>query len=120
MSAKGLLLAFAGGLAIDLITGLPLGTTPLALMPVCFLGVIGRSSIYVNNLWLPVLLVAIATPLDGWLMLLIRQLRGLPVDWQGATTAGHPACVGAERDPHHDRRTPAAALRSRARVEAMA
>lgn len=81
--SEGLILAFAGGLLIDLIAGLPLGTTPLALMPVCFLGVIGRSSIYVNNIWLPMLLVAIATPIEGFLMVMIRQLRGVPVDWQG-------------------------------------
>jgi rod shape-determining protein MreD len=83
--SEGLVLAFAGGLTIDLIAGLPLGTTPLALMPVCFLGVVGRSSVYVNNVWLPMLLVAIATPIEGLLTLLIRDLRGVPVDWQGAT-----------------------------------
>ncbi len=84
--SEGLVLAFIGGLTLDIVAGLPLGATPLALMPVCFLGIIGRSSIYVNNIWLPLLLVALATPLQGWLMLLIRQVRGLPVDWAAATT----------------------------------
>lgn len=83
---EGLLLAFAGGLALDIVAGLPLGSSPLALMPLCFLGLVGRSSIYVNNLWLPTLLVALGTPLDGMLMLFIRQLRGTPVDWLGAAT----------------------------------
>ncbi len=82
---EGLVLAFAAGLAIDVVAGLPLGTSPLALMPLCFLAVIGRNSVYVNNLWLPVLLVAVATPFEGWLMLFMRQLHGVPVDWGGAT-----------------------------------
>lgn len=83
---EGLILAFLAGLAIDVIAGLPLGSSPLALMPLCFLAVIGRKSVYVNNLWLPVLLVALATPLEGWLMLFMRQLHGVPADWAGATT----------------------------------
>lgn len=83
---EGLLLAFAGGLALDVITGFPLGTSPLALMPVCFLGVIGRKSVYVNNLVLPMLLVALATPVQGVLMLFIRELRGMTFDWGGAMT----------------------------------
>ncbi len=83
---EGLILAFLAGLAIDVVAGLPLGTSPLALMPLCFLAVIGRNSVYVNNLWLPVLLVALATPIEGWLMLFMRQLHGVPVDWAGTTT----------------------------------
>ena len=83
-----------GGLAIDVVAGLPLGTSPLALMPICFLAVIWRNSVYVNNIWLPVLLVALATLLEGWLMLFMRQVRGVPVDWAGTTTPGHPAGPG--------------------------
>ena len=83
---EGLIVAFLGGLAIDVIAGLPLGTSPLTLMPICFLAIIWRNSVYVNNIWLPVLLVAIATPLQGWLMLFTRQVRGLPVEWAGTTT----------------------------------
>lgn len=83
---EGLLFAFLAGMAIDVVAGLPVGTSPLALMPLCFLAVIGRNSVYVNNIWLPVLLVAVATPLEGWLMLFMRQLHGVPVDWAGSTT----------------------------------
>lgn len=82
---EGLIFAFLAGLALDIIAGLPLGASSLALMPVCFLAIIGRRSVYVNNLWLPTLLVALATPLEGWLMLFIRQLNGAPVDWLSTT-----------------------------------
>lgn len=84
--AEGLIFAFVAGLAVDVISGLPLGTSTLALMPVCFLAVVGRTSVYVNNVWLPVLLVTLATFLEGWLMLFLRQLQGVPVDWAGATS----------------------------------
>lgn len=84
--AEGIVFAFLAGLAMDIVAGLPLGTSPLALMPVCFLAIIGRNSVYVNNMWLPVLLVALATPIEGWLMLFLRQLHGVPVDWVGATS----------------------------------
>lgn len=81
----GLLWAFAGGLGIDLVAGLPLGTSPLALMPASALAALGRSSVVASSARLPVLLVAIATPLHGWITLLIRQLLGTPIDWFGAT-----------------------------------
>lgn len=82
---EGLVWAFAGGLGIDLVSGLPLGTSSLALMPTCFLAGIGRNSIYAQNIFWPVLLVILATPLHGWLILLTQQLRAVPVDWVGST-----------------------------------
>ena len=83
---QGLFAAFTGGIAVDVVSGLPLGSSSLALLPLCFLGSIGRSSVYANNTWLPVLLVALATPLHGWIILLTRQLRGAPIDWLGTST----------------------------------
>jgi len=41
---EGLVWAFAGGLGIDLVSGLPLGTSSLALMPTCFLAGIGAAA----------------------------------------------------------------------------
>jgi rod shape-determining protein MreD len=81
----GLLWAFAGGLGVDLVAGLPLGMTSLALMPTCFLAGLGRSRVFAGSLPLPVLLVALATPIFGWINLLILQVRGLSVDWIGST-----------------------------------
>jgi rod shape-determining protein MreD len=83
--SEGLLWAFTGGLAVDLIAGLPLGTSSLALMPTCFLADLGRSRIFAGSLPLPILLVALATPVYGWINLLLLQLRGVPVDWIGST-----------------------------------
>lgn len=81
----GLIWGFAGGLGVDLVANMPLGTSALALMPTTFLAGVGRSSIFASNLALPMLLTALATPIHGWIVLLTQQLRGVPVDWLGAT-----------------------------------
>lgn len=78
---EGLLWAFAGGLVIDAIAGLPLGASSLALMPLCLLASIGQTSVYANNIWLPVVFVAMATPIHGWIILFIRQVQGVPINW---------------------------------------
>lgn len=83
--SDGLLWAFVGGLGVDLVAGLPLGMTSLALMPTCFLAGLGRTRIFAGSLPLPVLLVTLATPIFGWMNLLILQARGLPVDWIAST-----------------------------------
>ncbi len=38
-----------------------------------------------REVFLAMAAVAVATPLHGWLLLLMRQLRGAPVDWGGTT-----------------------------------
>jgi rod shape-determining protein MreD len=83
--SEGVVWAFAGGLALDLITGMPLGTSSLAGMTACLLTGIGRNRVFANNLWWPILLVAMATPVYGWVVLLTEQIRGVPVDWLGST-----------------------------------
>jgi len=82
--SEGLVWAFGGGLGVDLIAGLPLGTTPLALMPTCFLAGLGRSSIFTNSVLLPAFLVALATLIFGWINLIVLGARGVPVDWAGS------------------------------------
>ncbi len=82
---QGLILAFVGGLAIDLIAGLPLGASALALMVVCFLTSLSEGRFFQGHVFLAMAAVAVATPLHGWLLLLMRQLRGAPIDWGGTT-----------------------------------
>jgi hypothetical protein len=47
---------------------------------------LGKNSIFPGSLTLPILLVILATPLFGWLILLTQAARGVPVDWLGSTT----------------------------------
>ncbi len=77
--SDGLLWAFAGGLGVDLIAGTPLGTTPLALMPACFLAGLGRSRVFSTAAPLPLVLVALATLIFGGINLLLMQVRHVPV-----------------------------------------
>jgi rod shape-determining protein MreD len=82
---EGVIWGFAGGLGLDLITGTPLGTSSLAAMTACLLTELSRNRVFANNLWWPMVVVALATPVYGWIVLLTQQLRGLPVDWVGST-----------------------------------
>lgn len=82
---EGVIWAFAAGLGLDLVTGTPLGTSSLAAMTACLLTGLGRNRVFANNLWWPMVVVALATPVYGWIVLLTQQLRGLPVDWVAST-----------------------------------
>lgn len=81
----GLVWGFVGGLALDVIAGLPLGTSSLALMATTPLAGLGKNSIFPGSLTLPILLVALATPVYGWIVLLSEMIRGIPVDWLAST-----------------------------------
>jgi rod shape-determining protein MreD len=83
--SDGVVWAFGGGLGLDLITGMPLGPSSLAGMTACLLTGIGRNRVFSNNLWWPIVLIALATPVYGWIVMLTEQIRGVPVDWLGST-----------------------------------
>lgn len=83
--ADGLVWGFVGGLGVDIVSGLPVGTSSLGLMAVSLLAGLGRSSVFPGSLTLPMLLVALATPVHGWIVLLIEQMLGTPVDWVTST-----------------------------------
>ncbi len=82
---QGVLWGFAAGLCLDLISGMPLGTTSLALMTASLVSRIGRNRVFAGNLWWPALFVVPATLVSGWVVLLTLQLRGVPVDWVGSS-----------------------------------
>jgi len=81
----GVLWGFAGGLGLDLVSGLPLGASALALMVTCPLTVLGKDSVFPGSLTLPALLVLLATPIFGWGVLLTKTMLGLPVEWLAST-----------------------------------
>jgi rod shape-determining protein MreD len=82
---SGLAWAFVGGLLFDLVAGLPLGASSLALMVTCFLSSLSENNLFQGNLTLPVVLTTLATPIYGWILLLIRDLTGGHVNWLGVT-----------------------------------
>ena len=82
----GILWGFVGGLGVDIVSGLPLGSSALALMLICPLASLGKNSVFPGSLTLPVLLIALATPVHGWILLFIRQILGVSVAWLASTT----------------------------------
>ncbi|MDQ1300131.1 MAG: rod shape-determining protein MreD [Chloroflexota bacterium] len=83
--SDGVVWGFAGGLGLDLVAGLPLGTSALALLITCPLTGLGKNSVFPGSLTLPALLVLAATPVFGWVVLLTKAALGLPVDWLAST-----------------------------------
>lgn len=73
--------AFICGLGLDLLSGLPLGTSALGLMAGSLVVGLGTNRVFASNLILPVLLVAAATPIYAFVVLLTLQLRGFNLDW---------------------------------------
>ncbi len=79
----GIAWSFVGGLLFDQVAGIPLGTSSLALMTVCFLTGLGESNLFQGNIFLPAIIVALATPLHAAIVLLAEQLQHVHVDWAG-------------------------------------
>ncbi len=84
-AGEGMVWAFAGGLLFDAISGLPLGASSLALMLASLLPGISEGKVFHNNLLLPLILVAVATPLYAYTVLAILGFRGVPVQWLSMT-----------------------------------
>ncbi|MGQ9766968.1 MAG: rod shape-determining protein MreD [Anaerolineae bacterium] len=83
--SEGLLWGFGGGLGVDVISGLPLGTSALALLPAAWLGGRGRHTVYSFSMLLPLLLAVLASFLRGWVLLVLQSAGGVRVDWIATT-----------------------------------
>ena len=78
---EGAAWAFFAGLGLDLVAGLPLGTSSLALLCACLPARLGINQMFGTNLLLPVTIVAAATVIDGVAMIVLSSLRGQPLSW---------------------------------------
>jgi rod shape-determining protein MreD len=74
-------IAFVSGLGLDLLSGLPLGTSALGLMAASLVAGLGTNQVFASNLALPALMAAAATLVYAFVVLLTLQFRGLAVDW---------------------------------------
>lgn len=81
----GLLWGFGGGLGVDVISGLPLGMSALAMLPAAWLGGLGRSTVFSPSTLLPVLLVLPGTLFRGWIVLALQAASGIQPDWIATT-----------------------------------
>ncbi len=78
---EGLVWAFIGGLALDILSGAPFGASTLALMAVSFLSGLGEVRIFRTHIVLPLLTALFATLVYDVLFLLLLQMSGWPVAW---------------------------------------
>ncbi|HIC94541.1 MAG TPA: rod shape-determining protein MreD [Anaerolineae bacterium] len=78
---EGLVWAFIGGLALDILSGAPFGASTLALMAVSFLSGLGEVRIFRTHIVLPLLTAFFATLVYDILFLLLLQMSGWPVAW---------------------------------------
>jgi rod shape-determining protein MreD len=74
-------IAFASGLFFDLLVGLPLGASSLGLMATTLLAGLGTRRVFSSNVIWPALLVALATPIYAFIVLMALQMAGTTVDW---------------------------------------
>jgi rod shape-determining protein MreD len=74
-------IAFVGGLFFDILAGLPLGVSSLGLMATTFLAGLGTRRVFASNVLWPALMVALATPIYAFIVLVVLQFTGLNVNW---------------------------------------
>lgn len=79
---EGLLWAFVGGLALDLLSATPLGLSALILTPLIFLTSLGRKGIYRSNILFPLAVIFLATLGYNLALLLAWQFLGRPPLWR--------------------------------------
>ena len=72
---------FIAGLAVDLLSGAPLGAATVSLMVVGGLSGLGGATVFRSHIALPLVTVAGATLLYDLLFLLVVQLSGQQVIW---------------------------------------
>jgi hypothetical protein len=46
---------------------------------------LGEGNFFQGNVFLALSAVGVATPIHGWMLLLVRQMRSVPLDWAGTT-----------------------------------
>lgn len=82
---EGMVWAFVGGLFLDLLSGVPLGISSLALLPVAYVVGLTEARVYRANVLWPVLLTAGgALAYHVTYMILLRFLVGFPLVWSVA------------------------------------
>jgi rod shape-determining protein MreD len=85
-SVEGVTWGFVGGLALDLLSGGPVGLSAFTLLLVGFLTNLGESSLFKSSLMLPLVAVFVSSLLSDGLQVLVLQGSGWNLDWAEAMT----------------------------------
>lgn len=83
-SYEGMIWAVIGGLMVDLFSGMPFGVGTLALLVVAFGSGLGNQNIFRFDLFVPFLVVPLATLVYYVLVLALLTVLGRRPDWQAS------------------------------------
>jgi rod shape-determining protein MreD len=78
---EGVVWGFIAGVAVDLLSGAPLGAATLPSIAVCFLSGLGQTTVFGAHFVLPMLAMFLATIVYDLLFLLIIRISGQDVIW---------------------------------------
>jgi rod shape-determining protein MreD len=78
---KGIIWGFVAGLAVDLLSGAPVGTATLSLMAASLMAGLGRATIFQTFFAMSLVAMFLATAVYGLCFMLILQISGQHVDW---------------------------------------
>ncbi len=93
-ASEGVTWGFIGGLALDLLSGAPVGLSALTLMMVGFLTNLGETSLFKSSLVLPLFAVFVASVLSDAVQLALLQGLGWNVPWWKAmASVAVPAAI---------------------------
>ena len=77
----GLIWGFIAGVILDLFSGAPFGAATFGLMAAGFLAGLGHSTVFRSQLFLPLLVMLLATVVYDMLFLLVVWISGHSVSW---------------------------------------
>ena len=78
---EGLSWGFLAGVAVDLFSGAPFGAATFGLMAVGFLSGLGQSTVFRSQIFLPVLVMLLATIVYDMLFMIVTWISGYGVSW---------------------------------------
>ena len=78
---EGLIWGFIAGAAVDLFSAAPFGAATFGLMAAGFLSGLGQSTVFRSQLFLPLLVMLLATIVYDMLFLLVVWISGYSVSW---------------------------------------
>jgi rod shape-determining protein MreD len=93
-ASEGVTWGFIGGLALDLLSGAPVGLSALTLMMVGFLTNLGETNLFKSSLVLPLFAVFVASVLSDAVQLVLLQGLGWNLPWwEAMASVAVPAAI---------------------------
>jgi rod shape-determining protein MreD len=80
-SKEGMIWALVGGIGLDLVSGVPFGTSTVALVVLSLLAGLGELSVFRTHIALPLIATLIATLVYDLFFFLLLYARGCSIAW---------------------------------------